>query len=253
MEPTQQPGNKLVPVLVILLVIASFLIGSLYTKSNLLEKGAVAGANNGNVAGANTGGNAVPPANPAPAETTPVDVDVSGVEFLGSPNAKVAVVEFTDYQCPFCGQLFKNAYPQIKKDYIDSGKIKYMVKDFPLFQIHPYAQKAAEAASCARDQKKFWEMHDTLFNNQTALTTDDLKKYAGNLSLNTGTFNDCLDSGKYADAVKKSATDGEALGVRGTPASFIGKISGNTVNGVQISGAVPFETFKAAIDKALKG
>lgn len=247
MEPTVARGNKIVPVLVVLLIVASFFIGSLYTKVSFLEKnGGSAAANAGAVAGA-----AQPPADAGPPEGTPVDVDVKDAPMLGNKDAKVAIVEFTDYQCPFCGQLFTNAFPQIKKDYIDTGKVAYFVRDFPLFQIHPQAQKAGEAASCAKDQNKFWEYHDKLFANQSALQLADLKKYAVDLGLNAGTFDSCLDSGKHAEKVKADMALGEKAGVRGTPASFVGTLKGTTVNGVQISGAVPFESFKAAIDAKL--
>ena len=242
------PTNRLIPVLVILLIVASFLLGSLYTKVQYYEKGgtAVAAAGTGNVAGTGT-----QPAAEPEEPSAPVNIDVTDYPRLGNKNAKVAIVEFTDYQCPFCERLFSDAFPKIKKEYIDTGKVQYMVRDFPLFQIHPQAQKAAEAANCAKDQNKFWEMHDKLFSNQSALQIEDLKKYAGELGLNAGTFNSCLDSGKYTDKIKKDQTDGEGLGVRGTPASFIGTINGNAVNGSQISGAVPFETFKATIDGLL--
>lgn len=241
-------GNKLVPVLVILLIIASFLLGSMYTKVQLYEKGGVgtAAANNGgNVAGTNT-----PPQAPA-APAGPVDIDISNAPMLGNKDAKVAIVEFTDYQCPFCKQLFDNAFSQVKKEYIDSGKIKYYSRNFPLYQIHPQAQKAAEAANCANEQGKFWAYHDTLFTNQTALQIADLKKYAVDLGLNSSQFDTCLDSGKYTEKLKEDEADGAAAGVQGTPASFIGSVSGSTLTGVQLSGAVPFATFKTAIDAEL--
>ena len=243
--------NKLVPVLVVLLIVASFLIGSLYTQVSMLKGGTgIGGANKGGVANN-------PPTNPtaaAPVGNTsnPVDVDITGAPVLGSKDAKVALVEFTDYQCPFCGQLFTNTFPQIKKDYIDTGKIKYIVRDFPLTQIHPYAQKSAEAANCALEQNKFWEYHDTLFKNQTALLPDNLKQYAGTLGLNANQFNSCLESAKMADKISKSLSDGAKYGVNGTPASFVGVSSGNTVKGVLISGAQPFDAFKTAIETALK-
>lgn len=252
--PTKSSGSKLIPVLVIFLIVASFLIGSLYTQVNMLKGGGglLAGAPTGT-----TGGTQPPPAAaPDPAAPAPkVDsIDISGAPTKGDAKAKVAIVEYTDYQCPFCGQLFTNTYPSIKKEYIDTGKVKYVVMDFPLTQIHPQAQKAAEAASCALDQNKFWEMHDKLFATQTALSIDDLKKYAVDLGLNAGTFNTCLDSGTHAEKVAKSVKTGEGYGVRGTPASYVGKLEGNTLkNAAQISGAVPFETFKTAIEEALKG
>lgn len=253
-NPTPTTGSKLIPVLVVLLIVASFLIGSLYTQVNMLKSGS---STNTNVtaagAGNNGAGQAAGAAGPEPPSPIVDSIDISGVPVRGEKSAKVAIIEFTDYQCPYCGQLFTNTYPSIKKEYIDTGKVKYLVSDFPLTQIHPYAQKAAEAASCALDQNKFWEMHDKLFTNQTALTVDDLKKYATDLGLNSGNFNSCLDDGKYADKVAKSIKTGEGYGVRGTPASFVGTLEGNTVkNATMVSGAVPFEQFKSTIEEALK-
>lgn len=245
MAETTPTGSKLIPVLVILLVVASFLIGSLYTRVNLLEKGT------GSV-GAVAQGTGNQPVAPAQPPSTPVDVDITGAPVKGSQSAKVALVEFTDYECPFCGQLFTTTYPSIKKEYIDTGKIKYIVKDYPLTQIHPQAQKAAEAANCAEEQGKFWEMHDKLFANQKALLVDNLKSYAAELGLNTSQFNSCLDSGKMTAKVTQSATDGAKYGVRGTPASFVGIVEGNTVKqATEISGAQPFASFQAAIDGLL--
>jgi protein-disulfide isomerase len=252
MENNQTAGSKIVPVLVVLLVVAAFLIGSLYTKVQFLEKkgGTEASAQAaGQIAGAANNPQGAPA---APAEGTPVSIKLTDAPVQGNKNAKVAIVEFTDFQCPFCGQLFTTTFPDIKKNYIDTGKVKYMVRDFPLFQIHPYAQKSAEASHCAEDQGKYWEYHDKLFTNQTALTTDDLKKYAADLGLNASQFASCVESGKYTDRVKKDQAEGEKYGVRGTPSSFVGIVKDDTVTAVQVSGAVPFDSFKATIEDQLK-
>ncbi len=110
-----------------------------------------------------------------------------------------------------------------------------MVRDFPLSNIHPFAQKASEATECADDQGKFWEYHDLVFANQTAIDVDSLKAYAAQLGLDTGTFDECLDSGKYQGEVEKDAQDAQSYGVTGTPAFFI--------NGQLVSGAIPFEDY----------
>ncbi len=123
------------------------------------------------------------------------------------------------------------------------GRIKFVIRDFPLNSIHPYAQKASEATECADDQGKFWEYHDVLYANQNALDVDSLKGYAAELGLDTATFNDCLDSGKHQGEVEKDLQDGRSYGVTGTPAFFI--------NGQLVSGAQPFNSFKAVIDAAL--
>ena len=166
MSEQTSSGTKLIPVMVVLLIVSAFLIGSLYTQVNMLNKGAGTPTN---VAAAGTGNTAPDAAAGQPPAEVKADIDVKGLTFKGEKNAKVALVEFTDYECPFCGQLFTQTYPDLKKEYIDTGKIRYYVLDFPLTSIHPAAQKAAEASHCAADQGKFWEMHDKMFASQTAL------------------------------------------------------------------------------------
>ncbi len=172
---------------------------------------------------------------------------------LGEESAPVTVVEFTDYQCPFCGRHYTNTYGQLKKDYIDTGKVKYVVRDFPL-SFHPHAQKTAEATECADDQGKFWEMHDKIFETQAAWSNSTdiiptLKQYAADLKLNTSTFNTCLDNGTHKDEVQKDMADGSASGVNGTPGFWVLGPDGKTQ---QISGAVPFSNFQQAIDSMLQ-
>jgi protein-disulfide isomerase len=238
--------SKIVPILVILLIVASFFLGSMYTKVNMLEKGVVAGAKVGDVANNN---NNAPQVEPTP---KPVDIDVNGLTILGDKNAKTMLVVYTDFQCPYCKRLADDAMVQIKKEYIDTGKVKMVVKNFPLIQIHPYAQKAAEAYECAAEQGKRYEYHDKLFANQNALTIDDLKKYATDLGLNTANFSSCLDGNKMVDKVKNDQAEGAKYGVQGTPATFVGKVNGNKFTGTLMSGAAPFAAFQSAIDAVLK-
>ena len=160
----------------------------------------------------------------------------------GDANAPVTIVEFSDFQCPYCGRNFEQTYPQIKKLYIDTGKVKYVMRDFPL-NVHPEAQKAAEAAGCAEEQGKFWEMHDKLFSNQQDLSVANEKTWAQEIGLDTKKFGECLDSGKRAAEVQKDIQDGQAYGVSGTPAFFI--------NGVPLVGAQPFAAFQQVIEQEL--
>ena len=179
--------------------------------------------------------------------TGPVDVSAAGNPSLGKDDAKVTVIEFSDFQCPFCARFREQSFDQIKKNYIDTGKIKFVYRDFPLSSIHPMAEKGAEAAECANEQGKFWEYHDVLFSKQDEWTTagaPKLKEYAKDLKLDTNKFNKCLDDGKYANEVKKDFDDGVAAGVQGTPSFFI--------NGKQLSGAQPYPAFQSAIDSELK-
>ncbi|MBT4257772.1 DsbA family protein [archaeon] len=177
-------------------------------------------------------------------EVKRVQIDTEGDAILGDVNAPVTLIEFSDYECPFCGRHFGSTYGQIKEKYVDTGKVKIIFKDFPL-SFHQNAQKASEAAECAGDQGKYYEYHDILFNNQQALGIDSLKQYAKDLGLNTETFNSCLDSGEKASEVQEDFQEGQRVGVRGTPANFI--------NGNIISGACPIESFDTAINAELEG
>ena len=125
-----------------------------------------------------------------------VQISVAGRPFSGPEDAPVTLVEFSDYQCPFCARHFRQTLPQLLSNY--GNQVKYVIFNYPISTIHPLAQKASEAAECAYDQDKFWEYHDLLFNNQQALDTASLKGYATSLGLNTDTFNTCLDSGEKA-------------------------------------------------------
>ena len=172
--------------------------------------------------------------------------------FLGPEDAKVEIIEFSDFQCPFCRTFWKNTLGLIKSEYIDSGKVRFVYRDFPLVSIHPMAQKYAEAAECAGDQNRYWEMHDKIFEEQDklgsgtigSLDVSDLKGWAAELGLDSNDFNQCLDSGKYAEEVREDLNDGSAGGVNGTPSFFI--------NGRLVVGAQPFESFKQIIDAELQ-
>jgi protein-disulfide isomerase len=160
---------------------------------------------------------------------------------LGDPKAPVTVVEFSDFQCPFCRQVMPTL-KRLREAYGD--RVRIVWKDFPLTSIHPQAFKAAEAAQCAREQGKFWEYHDRLFENQQALDPDFLKKYAADTGLDSAKFNACLDTAKYAERVQAQMGVGNQLGVSSTPSLF--------VNGRMVSGAQPFEVFAAIIDEELE-
>ncbi len=178
-----------------------------------------------------------------------VDVSADDDSFIGNEKAGVTVIEFSDFQCPFCRVFWSEAYQQIKKEYIDTGKIKFVYRDYPL-PFHSAAQVSAEAAECADDQGKFWEMHDKIFGEQVKQGTGtitygvvELKKWASQIGLNSKTFNQCLDSGKYKSEVEKDLADGSSYGVSGTPTLYI--------NGNPVVGAQPFSVFKAIIDQEL--
>src|SRR3989344_6222357 len=173
-----------------------------------------------------------------PKEVSDTDLVKKSSQVLGSEDAKVTIVEFSDFQCPACGA----AHPVVKqviKEYGD--RILFVYRHFPLLATHQYALKAAEAAEAAGEQGKFWEYHDLLFENQESLKTQDLKRYAQELELDTAKFNEALDSGKFKDKVTTDMDDGEKLGVSSTPTFFI--------NGQKNVGVLSYEKFKELLDK----
>ena len=192
------------------------------------------------------GGTQVPTGNQPPTgeqqQQQKVQVSVDDDPVKGSADAPVTIVEFSDFQCPFCGRFYSDTLSSIDEKYIKTGKVKLVYRDFPL-GFHPFAQKAAEAAECADEQSKFWEMHNKIFENQNAIEVTNLKQYAKDLGLNTGTFDSCLDTGKYAAEVQKDFNDGSSYGVSGTPSFFI--------NGIQVVGAQPASVFEQIIEQEL--
>ncbi len=171
-----------------------------------------------------------------------VDIETAGSPLFGSPDAPITLIEFSDFECPYC-RSFMPTLEQIKAEYADEVKIVF--KQFPLNQIHPKAQKAAEASLCAHEQGKFWETHDLYFAEQDRLEIADLEEKAGRLDLDTAAFSACLTSGKYVDVILADTSDGTAVGVTGTPAIFI---NGRPLPG----GAVPFEVVAEMIDDELE-
>lgn len=159
---------------------------------------------------------------------------------LGPASAAVTLIEFSDFQCPYCLRVAPTL-KEIRKQYGD--RVRIVWKDFPLTQIHPQAFKAGEAAHCAGDQGRFWEYHDRLFDNQQALNPADLKRYASDLKLNAETFNQCLDESKYGERVRNGVALGTSLGVNSTPTLY--------VNGRVLAGAHPYETIAALIEEEL--
>lgn len=160
----------------------------------------------------------------------------------GNKNAPVTIVEFSDYECPFCVRFYTETFGQIDERYIKTGKVKFVYRDFPL-GFHQFAQKAAEAAECAGEQDKYFEMYDKLFKEGVKGGVDSYKQYARDIGLDASKFNECIDTGKMESEIKKDASDGAAAGIKGTPGFFI--------NGQLISGAQPFSRFQQAIETEL--
>jgi len=173
----------------------------------------------------------------------------------GNLEASVTVVEFSDYQCPFCARFFRDTLPDLRQDYIDTGKVKFVYRAFPLESIHSNAISSALAAECANEQEKFWEYHDKLFQSQGEWaslskggSSNKFKEFAADLGLNSDKFSSCFDSGKYLNEINKDYQDGVKYGTSGTPAFFIG----NDKNGyIKIVGAQPYSVFQQIIDQEL--
>jgi len=181
-------------------------------------------------------------------------IGVGGSPSQGSDTAVLTLVEFSDYQCPFCGQHARAISPQIRRDYIDTGKLKHVFRNFPLEAIHPNAFKAAEAAHCAGAQGKYWEMHDRLFANQGALAPAQLLVHGQELGLDPRAFRQCLDGEQYAAEIRKDLEDGQKAGIRGTPTFFLGLTDAKTSQlrpAKMIVGAQPYTSFKEAIETLL--
>jgi len=180
---------------------------------------------------------------PAPAGPTRVDpglIATEGRPFRGSAMARVTLVEFTDYQCPFCKRHATLTLPALLERY--GNRIRYVVRNFPIEQLHPYAIGAAEAAECAAVQGRFWEYHDALFRTDD-LTPAGLRRLAAGVRLNLRAWDRCVAGHEQASVVQRDLAAGSALGVAGTPAIF--------VNGQMIDGAQPLSVFVALIDAAL--
>jgi protein-disulfide isomerase len=194
-------------------------------------------------------GNVVAPT-PAPTREAPVgNIKVSITDadpVLGDKDAGITIVEFSDFQCPFCSRAADGAVAEFKQsDYFKNGEVNLVYKHFPLNSIHPQAQKAAEASECANKQGKFWEYHDVLFANQQSLDIPSLKQYAQQVGLNTGTFDKCLENNEARSKVSQDLTEASSAGGRGTPYFVV--VNNENKNTQAVSGAVPFAQIESAI------
>lgn len=188
---------------------------------------------------------------PSGPDLSTLTMDISGEPVRGDKNAKIVVIEFSDYQCPFCARFARDTAPLLDKEYVQTGKIKYIFRDLPLTSIHPNAFKAAEAAACAGEQNKFWEMHDRLYENSQKLALSDLPSHAESLGLDKTQFEQCLSTDKYAAKIREDIAEATRVGVTGTPAFFVAVIDSKTskLKFVQLmKGAQPFTSFKAYLD-----
>jgi protein-disulfide isomerase len=191
---------------------------------------------------------------PQPAMPANLILSVDGSPFKGDRDAKLTLVEFSDYECPFCASFLSETLPRLEQDFIATGKVKYVRRDFPLVSIHQNAFKAAEAANCAGEQEKYWEMHGRLFAHQNQLGMNQLPAHAKAIGIDMELFEQCF-SGSQEAAVRRDVEDGLKAGVQGTPTVFLGVRDGESQNIKvlrMIVGAQPYAQFKEAIEWALQ-
>jgi protein-disulfide isomerase len=175
-----------------------------------------------------------------------ISMNLEGGPWLGSKDAPLTLVEFTDYQCSFCQRFHVATFPELKKKYIDTGKLRFSSRDLPL-EFHSDAARAAEAARCAGDQSLFWEMRDRLILNAGKLSAADIRGYARALKLDPLQFQTCMDSGKFGAIVQKDVSTAESFGITGTPSFLLGKSTRDGVSGVILVGALPLDAFEAKL------
>jgi protein-disulfide isomerase len=192
---------------------------------------------------------------PQPAAVPPIDEKVrlrlaSGGFEVGSAKAPLTLIEYTDYQCPFCRRFQTATYEEIKKLYIDTGKLRFVTRDFPL-DMHDNAPRAAIAARCAADQGKFWELRQAMIINANQLQMSNLLTYAADLNLDAEKFSACVTSDKYQADIARDVAEGRAAGVTGTPTFILGRITDGSIDGVRIVGALPYATFDAKVQSLL--
>jgi len=182
-------------------------------------------------------------------------ISVDNDPIIGNPDAPITIIEFSDFQCPFCARFYTQTLPLIYEEYIEPGKVKLVFRDYPIQSIHPNAVPAAVASECANEQGKFKEMHDMLFEKQnewskqkTADALSLFSQYATKIQLEQEVFDSCLTSGKYIEEIRKDLDDGRDYGVSGTPGFFVGN---DQIGYVELRGAQPFDSFKKIIDAQL--
>ena len=199
-----------------------------------------------------SGGTVIQPTQPSavnpPAQAAQVTASVDDDAFLGDANAPVKLIEFSDYNCPFCGRFYSQTLPQLKSVYLDTGKVQFVYRDFPLLSLHPNAGVVAEAAECVRDaagnDEAYFKMHDKIFDNPGNTGRANLELWAKEFGYDIA---GCLNSGKFTEEWKKDLADAQAAGGRGTP-FFV--IVGKDGKGIPLSGAQPFSAFDAALKAA---
>ncbi|SPF32996.1 DSBA oxidoreductase [Candidatus Sulfopaludibacter sp. SbA4] len=184
-------------------------------------------------------------------EITRAKLNLEGFAMLGSKDAPLTVVEFTDYQCPFCQRFHVASFPDLKKNYIDTGKVRFYSRDMPL-DFHANAMRAAEAARCAADQGQFWKLRDVMGSNPDKLDLENILGFAGDLKMDTAVMRTCVESEKYKNAVQTDVLEAMKIGANATPTFVIGKSTPDGVDGELVVGAQPYVMFDAKLKELSK-
>lgn len=175
-----------------------------------------------------------------------------GEPALGSATAPLTMVEFTDYQCPYCRRFQAEVWPKLKRQYIDTGKVRYIARDLPL-EFHSAAAPAAEAAHCAGEQGKFWDMHAALLGGAADLAAGGIERRARALGLDMARFDECVAHRKYSAVIVAHVHEADAAGIDGTPGFIVGRAAGGELTGVRLEGALPYEEFADLLRELLAG
>lgn len=178
-----------------------------------------------------------------------ISLNVGNAPFIGRADAPLTIVNFTDFQCPYCNQFYRQTYGDLKKVFVDTGKVRFYSMDLPLSRNHPNAMGAAMAGRCASEQGQFWAMHDHMQGNPEALSSPELVTFAQSLGIDDARFRKCIESNKYAAEIEKDMRMASSLGVSGTPAFVVGKSTLDGVDGQIVMGAVPLGIFQRALEK----
>ncbi len=186
----------------------------------------------------------------------PTDVTLGNVAYLGEKTAPVTLIEFSDYQCPYCKRNATTVMPELQKTYIDTGKLRFVMREMPIPNLHPRAEAAAVAVLCAGDQGNYWGMHDALFNDQKANKDEDFKAMANSIGLDATAFDSCVTSKKFDAQIKADQAEGQKLGISGTPSFVLGLTDPKDPSVVHLTkfirGAQPYTAFASNIDELLK-
>ncbi len=187
----------------------------------------------------------------------PTDITLGEVAYKGEKTAPVTLIEFSDYDCPFCKRHAQTVMPELIKNYVDTGKVRFVMREYPIPNLHPRAEAAAVAVLCAGDQGQYWGMHDAMFADQKANKDEDFKAMANTLGLDSAAFDTCYASGKFDAQIKADIAEGQKLGISGTPSFVVGLTDPKDPNKVHLTkfirGAQPYTSFAANIDELLKG